>query len=537
MKNYMLVAATLTMGTLGFSQTLTDALKKTDNELYESATKDFKSLIAKEPTKPENYFFLGENYLKRDMLDSAKYYWNKAATVTPATPFTNVAAGKVLWYNSDTAAANVKFKDACTQTKHKNGEIMRQIAVTYISAPLKDLNKAIKLSSDAIKLEPKNTEGYLIYGDALFEKTPGDASKPIAEYKKALEIDPKLCKALLRKALIYKRSGNAEEALSIFEEIIALDNTYAPVYREKAEVQMKKGLLKEAVETWKKYLALNNSNEARYRYAIALYTGGNFCEAVKELEYQHSIGTRNMYTLRMLSISMYYCNPAKDVTINEKGLKLSDEFFTMAQKKDIYVQDYTNRANHLTGMGKDSLAILELYKAIETDERAKNECLSQIAKLEVKNKNYNGAIKAYTMKMDGDMNKLDAGEHYELARAYYFGPQNYALADSSFKRLLSPNYPSGYLWHARCLYKLETPETKWAAQAPYQQFLESLKPEDKTNPNYKSTQIEAAKYMGDYYVNSSAKDFTKAKVYWKMVQDLDPADAQAKAFFASPAGK
>lgn len=537
MKNYMLIAATMMMGTLSFSQTLTDALKKTDNELYESATRDFKALIAKEPAKPENYFFLGENYLKRDMLDSASFFWKKAAEVTPATPFTMMAAGKVLWYSKDTAAANVKFKEACTATKHKNGEILRQIAATYTYAPIKDLNRAVKMAEDAIKLEPKNTEGYLIYGDALFEKTPTDATKPIAEYKKALDIDPKLCKALLRKALIYKRSRNQEAAMSIFEEIIALDNTYAPVYREKAEIQMLQNKQKDAVETWKKYLQLNNSDEARYRYAVALFSGKNYCEATKELEYQHSKGMRNMYTLRMLSYSLYECNPTNDVTQNEKGLKLSDEFFTLAQKGDIYVQDYTNRANHLIAMGKDSLAVIELYKAIETDERAKNDCLSQIAKLEMKAKHYDAAIKAFTMKMNGDMNKLDAGEHYELARAYYFGPKNYALADSSFKRILSPNYAAGYLWHARCVYKLETPATKWSAQVPYQQFLETLKPEEKTNASYKSMQIEAAKYLGDYYVNSPAKDYSKAKIYWKIVQELDPADAQAKAFFASPAGK
>jgi len=39
-------------------------------------------------------------------------------------------------------------------------------------------------------------------------------------------------------------------------------------------------------------------------------------------------------------------------------------------------------------------------------------------------------------------------------------------------------------------------------------------------------------------VNSKeGKDYAKAKLVWKMVQDLDPTDKQAKAFFASPAGK
>jgi hypothetical protein len=43
--------------------------------------------------------------------------------------------------------------------------------------------------------------------------------------------------------------------------------------------------------------------------------------------------------------------------------------------------------------------------------------------------------------------------------------------------------------------------------------------------------MESAKYMGDYYVSSTAKDLAKAKEAWSIVRDLDPADKQAKAFF------
>jgi hypothetical protein len=43
--------------------------------------------------------------------------------------------------------------------------------------------------------------------------------------------------------------------------------------------------------------------------------------------------------------------------------------------------------------------------------------------------------------------------------------------------------------------------------------------------------MESAKYCGDYYVNSAAKNPEKAKQYWQIVLDLDPNDAQAKAYF------
>jgi hypothetical protein len=53
----------------------------------------------------------------------------------------------------------------------------------------------------------------------------------------------------------------------------------------------------------------------------------------------------------------------------------------------------------------------------------------------------------------------------------------------------------------------------------------------------KANQIEASKYLGDYYLNSPEKNIPMAKEHWNRVRTLDPADAQAKAFFNSALGK
>ena len=53
------------------AQTLKEAVVKTDNERFESAASDYRALIAKEPTKGDNYFYFGENYFRKGDLDSA----------------------------------------------------------------------------------------------------------------------------------------------------------------------------------------------------------------------------------------------------------------------------------------------------------------------------------------------------------------------------------------------------------------------------------------------------------------------------------
>ena len=68
--------------------------------------------------------------------------------------------------------------------------------------------------------------------------------------------------------------------------------------------------------------------------------------------------------------------------------------------------------------------------------------------------------------------------------------------------------------------------------------MELITPEEAAAPANKASLMEASKYLGDYYVNSKeGKDHAKAKIYWEKVRTLDPADKQAAAFFASPAGK
>jgi hypothetical protein len=59
-----------------------------------------------------------------------------------------------------------------------------------------------------------------------------------------------------------------------------------------------------------------------------------------------------------------------------------------------------------------------------------------------------------------------------------------------------------------------------------------IKVEDRLTGNNKSVTLESAKYLGNYYYSSITKDIEKAKNYWKVVQEMDANDPEAKAFFA-----
>jgi len=529
-----MIAFSILTCSMGFAQTLEDAIQKTDNERYDAAEKEFKALIAKEPAKGSNYFYYGENFLLRGDLDSANIIWQKGVSTDPAEPLNFVGLGTYLWYKGDTTAARQQFIAAATMTKSKNAEVMRKTASPQIYAPLKNLNQAIALLNNAIKSEPKNIDNYLLLGDALLEKTPSDGSPAILNYNKALDLNPKSPRGIVRTAKLYQRAENYELANEKYKEAQTLDPTYAPAFRENAELNMKFNQSSRAIENWKKYLELNNSTEARYRFASALILGKKYCEAIPELERIQAEGFTNFYTKRMLTYSYFECNADNAQDIYQKGLDASGQFFKIVPADKIIASDYRYKGMLLSKLGNDSLAIVELEKAILVDSTSSDELLGDIGKLGMKMKKYDVAISAYERKMGANPENLNAQEYFELGRAYYFGSKDYVKADTAFARLtaIAPTFSVAYLWRARSNYKIDPKNEEWLARPHYEKYVELVTPEERITSAHKPLVIEASKYLGDFYVNSKEKDMVKAKAYWNIVRELDPADKQAKAFFA-----
>jgi tetratricopeptide (TPR) repeat protein len=537
MKTQKLLALSLLIGASSFAQTLKDAIKKTDNERFDVAGADFRTLISTEPTKADNYFYAGDNYCKNDNIDSANVMWKKGSEVDPLSALNYVGLAKYLWFKGDTTAANIHIMKALSLTKNKNAEILRQVASIYIETPkFKKLDAAIILLEKAIKLDAKSAENYLLLGDALQEKTPENGSPAIKNYNLALGLDPKSPKAIVRTAKLYQRAKNYELANNKYKEAQALDPTYAPAYRENAELNMKFDQSSKAIENWKKYLNLNNSIDARYRYATSLFSGKRYCEAINELNTVQASGLTNFYIDRMLTYSYFECTE-NDVKANYvKGLESSDKFFSKVPSEKIIASDYRYKGLLLSKTGKDSLAIIELERAISSEPEKANELIGEVGKLQFKNKKYADAIVSYEKKRNGLYTNLSVQELNELGKAYYFGPKDYVLADTCFAGVAerSPSYAAAYLWRARSSFKIDPTNEKWLAKNHYVKYLELLTPEESIASNNKASILEAARYLGDCFVNAKdAKDIIKARVYWETIKKLEPTDKQAAAFFAA----
>lgn len=566
MKNTLYIAALALTSMTSVGQTLQDAITKTESERFDAAASDLRALIAKEAGKGENYFYLGENYFKSGKfdgfqngeLDSANMFYNKGVELNATSPLNYVGLGKVLLSKNNVNDAKTQFFKALSISQNKNAEVMRKIAEAWLATDNKNPDEAMTQINNAIKLDPKNPENYIILGDAQLEKTPSDGGPAIKSYKTATTMNPKSAKGIIREGKLYQRGRNYQLALDKYKEAEAIDANFAPAYREKAELYFLVGQNTKSIENWKKYLELNNSNFARYRFMSALFKNKQYADAIAEYENLKKANFNNIYLERIAAYSYAEMGDKTDKEAYTKGLATIEEFFKKAPADFKYLgTDYKYRGMLLMRTGKDSIGILEMEKAIAADPAIAVDVYSEIANASYKAKKYDKAITYYEKKAAADVKSMNNNDWFSLARAYYYsgGAKQteaantkdakkkaaleaeatpfYVKADTALAQLvkLNPSWPTAYTWRGRTNSLIDPKAEKDFAKGYYEKVLAIVKPEEKTT-TYKKDVVEALEYLGYYYVTK--KDKAKADEMWNAVKEIDPANEKAKAYFTPP---
>src|SRR5690606_14889027 len=110
MKKAMLLGASLLFLITGVrAQSIDDARKALDQEQYALAKDILENLVAKQPKKGINYFYLGEVHLRNEYLDSAKMAFEAGLAADPKTNLNKVGLGTIELFNGNVEAAETIF--------------------------------------------------------------------------------------------------------------------------------------------------------------------------------------------------------------------------------------------------------------------------------------------------------------------------------------------------------------------------------------------------------------------------------------------
>jgi tetratricopeptide (TPR) repeat protein len=580
------------------AQDLNAAISLTRSEAYDKAEEIFKQLIAKEPGNSKYYFFYGENILQDFFSDTisnslaaftkeAKIIFDKGVSANPGDPLNYVGLGRVAFFNKDNQTADaMRAKARSFLLPYKNLKKMTppakdyaftlaKLAESYITADFKiDTSKALPLLREAIKIDSKNKDIYLIAGDIFNLKN--DGSNSIKYYNLAQDNDPNSPTANMKIGSIYVRAKNLPEAVKYFEEAIKLNANYAPAYRELGALYASARRYDQSKVNFEKYLELTKGNiPAKIKYVISLFYSGEYDEVIKRVEEIFAVDKSKSFMNRLAGYSCY----EKKNADYDKALSYMETLFKTVDPSLINKRDYIYTAKILlkknanyptlvrdndrlktqlerertkyngstaaekarlkTNLDSLTARVLRNDRAIATADkdidRAYGEygkaltydpedisLLTEIANSYYTYRRYDQAAKTWSKVIA--LGKNTPRDYMQLGR-WYLNAEKFKSADSVFSQVIKmdPNNIDAYVFTARTYSRMEADPKTGMAKPKFEKVLEKAAADSVKNADY---MMEAFQYLGYYYREND--NYTKSKDYYTRMITFDPNDKENK---------
>jgi tetratricopeptide (TPR) repeat protein len=589
------------------SQDLNSAIQLTKSESYDKAEEMYKALIQKEPGNSKNYFYYGENYLLNYFADTisnslavaakaANDIYQKGVSANPNDPLNFIGLAKVANFLGDDAkAAEMRAKAKSFLLPYKNLKkisppakdyafALAKIAESYAKEGNVDTSVVLPLIRQAVKIDSKNAEIYLIAGDLYI--MANDGTNSIKNYNLAQFADPQSPTAAMKIGTIYSKGRALPQAIDNFEEAIRLNANYAPAYRELGQVYWRAGRLEQSKTNFKKYLDLTEGNiPAKTKYVNSLFYAGDYDEVVKNVEEILAVDQSRGYMNRLAGYSYY----EKENPDYNKAFEYMEKLFKTVDKESIIQKDhhyfarilmkknqnYPKMVDELTSLKnqlekeksrlstatavnkpKYAASVDELTKKIgnlesgiatankeldrgfaeynkafsfkRTDPNApvtslERSILSEMATNYYTYRRYDSAARTWAKLID-PAKENNLADYMQVGRAYYNG-EKYKTADSVFSAVIkkSPDYLPAYVYTARTYSRMD-PDTKLGLAKP--KFEKLLSIASKDSIKNESEMMEALQYLGFY--NMEIGNYTKAKDLYNRMINLDPQSKENK---------
>lgn len=546
MKKYKILSLVfLTATVAGQAQDIEQAKKALDAEQYEKAKTMLKNSIQAKADNGKADFLLGTIYLKQNLEDSAKIYFQKGLTASDGARLSTIGLGQIDLENGNKAAAQAKFDQVIKELKKRDVEEYLYIAQAYMNTPKPDYKAAINLLTKAQVTNPNDANVKLILGDAFYgDKSQNDA---YASYRDAYAIDNTLIRAKMQLGVLLKGAKAYVEAVKAYDEVIALNPNYGPVFRELAETYYlwannKPGTYAEniakALSNYEKYMSLTDySLPSRMRHADFLILAKDYKALELEANEMQKLDKVNPRILRYLGYSAYQ-NGNFDAAI-----KALTDYTSVSTNKviagDYYFLGLAKVSKSVAADGKTvdaatlALGITDLKKALEMDIVMANG-LNEIGKKYFSQKLYSIASSLFELAITNpdSRNYLEDNVYYglsvltenrgkELKDVNAIALQN---ADKAMDAVIvaTPNYQEAYLYKARINSTLEKDDVM---ADTYQKYLDivTAKGEEEITKN-KAKVMEAYNSIAAFYANTNV---AKAKEFFGKTLALDPANNYA----------
>lgn len=561
MKKAILLGASLVFILTGLNaQSLDDARRAMDEEQYARAKSILENLIQKQPKKGENYFYLGQTYLKNDYLDSAKHIFQQGRAADAKSQLNTAGLGIVELFSGNKAGAEALFAEVSGKVKKKDYLELYHIGRAYIDAPQPDYGRAMQYLNQALSRTGKKQDPliHLALGDAYFgadQRSPAYSS-----YRDAISLNPDLTRAEVQMAVIIRGSRAWNEAIESLQEIVAKKPNYAPTYRELAETYNAWAFFatdtavyrernETAVKYYKKYMDLTDySVESRIRYADFLVFARDYDELLAQAQELSKYEDINPKILRYLGHASYH---KKNYSEAESALT---RMLARMETERVIARDYlylglaklkNATQTTTTDMAGFDSGIAYIRKAVEVDSSSADDLNITGRELLAANRFVESA-KVFEISSGTEGSRNQVTDTYYFGLAAYFANANAITkgeaksdelidkADKAFAYVIekAPELLDPYLYRARNMSLKEEPENfQGYATAHYEKYIEMVKSKGEEEvQKSKSNLIEIYNTMAYQYVQ--VENYTKAKQFLGETIKLEPGNEYAQQVLA-----
>lgn len=331
-------------------------------------------------------YYLGQSYLAQGDKAKAVTFFKKGQELNPDQPLNYVGLGAVDLLNGALSQAEENFKTARKFGK-KDADVTVGIARAYYNAdPVKYAKEVDKYITQAAK-DSKNTAPavFILRGDMAYDqKNYGDAAM---EYEQAINASNST-EGYVKFANSYF-FVNPKLAIERLETLLQQQPNSALAQRELAEKYYEGKYWKKAAEQYGKYIQNpNHFPEDKARYAVLLYWGENYEPSLNVANEILADNPSNFLMQRMRFLNENALGRYQD------AVRDAQSFFQNNPNGYFTTNDFVKYAEALTGIGQDSLAVVQYELAVKNDPENKS-LLKDLSDMYTKNKDYRRAAEAY----------------------------------------------------------------------------------------------------------------------------------------------
>ncbi|WP_080776682.1 tetratricopeptide repeat protein [Chryseobacterium phocaeense] len=520
-------AAVVFFAGLASAQTLQDGINSIDSDKFAQAKTNFTEMVTKAPTA-ENYFYLGNTYLKQGEPDYAKATesFNKGLAADGKSYLNKIGLATVKLGKGDKSAI-AEIQKIVADSREKDAEVLFRAAEALTlfeknSAPdaaIQFLNKAVE------KAEKKGVPAHYYYtlGDAYrLKRAPGDA---MTAYDKALPLAKNKASVYTRMATLWMAAQQWQQAKQSIDKAIGVDATYAPAYKALASYDIRYQENAKATQDLINYTKYADEDPyTQLEIAKLYFTNEDYANSKMVLDkIFDKIDDPIKFKLR--AYQSYADGNYAEAKQN------MDTFVSQAEKTRIQPADQglqgliaAGLAKTETDTAKKTALTTEAQQKIAIAKAAKDETMKW--DIELANIAGGGASQAEAekgptspeieaLKKKVAANKEDSDSLFKLATAYQ-DVKNWNGAVLTWQKMsaLLPDWAPAYYSQG---YSYQQAGNNDAAKLAYEKFISTVKPADLEA----NKQTLAYAYFAVAYMNKDS-DLAKAKDYVAKSLQLDP---------------